>query len=194
MKKIILTTLAVVSFGFANAQSREKGTIELTPKIGYLGANYYGNQVVTDNSKISSVSFGLEGDYFFNNRWSLHSGLLYQTMGTKLSTYKEKLDYLMIPVDASWHFGSTRKWNLNFGPCVGFLLAADADGVNVKDLANETQVGLSIGIGYKIEVTDKFSILLDYQGFAGFTEVSKKQDATFSNAYDSFNIGAVLKL
>lgn len=35
MKKILFTALALFLFGYTNAQSRAKGTIELTPQIGY---------------------------------------------------------------------------------------------------------------------------------------------------------------
>ncbi len=34
MKKVLLTLVALITYGFTNAQSRERGTIEITPKIG----------------------------------------------------------------------------------------------------------------------------------------------------------------
>ena len=42
MKKIIFCVLSILSLGFASAQVREKGTIEIIPQIGYASANYYG--------------------------------------------------------------------------------------------------------------------------------------------------------
>ena len=52
MKKILLIAAILFSmFGFS--QSRDKGTIELTPTIGYGSANYYGEDV-TNNESISS--------------------------------------------------------------------------------------------------------------------------------------------
>jgi hypothetical protein len=77
MKKIILSVVAVLAFGTVSAQSREKGTFELTPQIGYSSANYYGNQVTASNTPMSTVTYGVGADYFFNDRWSLRSGLLY---------------------------------------------------------------------------------------------------------------------
>lgn len=193
MKKVlILGALFFSLYGFS--QSRDKGTIELTPLVGYATANYYGESNL-NNSSVSNVNFGVNGDYFFNDRWSLRSGLLYQAMGTKFSGYEEKLKYLTIPVNANWHFGSTRKWNLNFGPSAGFLLTAEDNmGNDIKDSANTFQLGLNFGIGYKIEISEKFSILIDYQGMAGLTEIAKDSDYTLKNVYDSFNVGAVIKL
>lgn len=193
MKKAICLGLLLSGFlGFS--QLRDKGAIELTPIIGYSSANYYGEENLT-NDPISSVNLGVNGDYFFNNRWSLRSGLLFQTMGSEVVTgYKEKLNYLTIPVNANWHFGSTRKWNLNFGPSAGFLLSAKGNGVDFKNEANSFQLGLNYGIGYKIEISEKFSILIDYQGMTGLTEVPKESNFTLKNMHSSFNLGGVIKL
>lgn len=184
----------VLTATFANAQVREKGTIEIIPQIGYSSSNYYGNDVGSGNSPITSVSYGVAGDYFFNKTWSLRSGLLFQTMGTEIIGIKEKLNYLTIPINANWHFGSTKKWNLNFGPSFGFLMSAKDDSTDIKDLTNSTQFGLNYGIGYKIEVSDKISILIDYQGMSGFSDVSKDSSTNIKNAYGSFDVGCVFKL
>ena len=116
-------------------------------------------------------------------------------MGSELSGgFKEKINYLTLPVNANWHFGSTRKWNLNFGPSIGFVMSAKFDGNDIKDLVVATQVGLNYGIGYKIFVNEKFSILIDYQGMTGLTGIDDSGDTSLKNAYGSFNLGAVIKL
>ena len=194
MKKITLSVLSVLAFGFMNAQSREKGTIEIIPQIGYATANYYGADVTSGNSTLSSVTYGVGGDYFFNDRWSLRSGLLFQTMGTEVLNFREELKYLTLPVNANWHFGSTRKWNLNFGPSIGFLTSAETDGQDIKSLVHSTQIGLNIGIGYKIEVSDEISILLDYQSLSGLSNVSKNAEIRAKNSFGSLNAGVVFKL
>lgn len=181
----------ISAFGFS--QSREKGTIEITPLIGSASSTYAGENV-ENNETISSINLGVNADYYFNDRWSLRSSILSQKMGSQFAGYKEELGYITIPVNANWHFGSTRKWNLNFGPSIGFLTTAKANGLDVKKFANSTQVGLSYGIGYKIEVTEDFGILVDFQGMSGLTKVAKDTEIVIVNAYSAFNIGAVLKL
>lgn len=197
-KKLCFGLLLGSLFGFS--QQREKGTIEVTPIIGYATSNYYASENLS-NDPISSVNFGVNGDYYFHNRWSLRSGLLLQTMGSEYSVpelgignIEEKLTYLTIPVNANWHFGSTRKWNLNFGPSFGFLMSAKANDEDIKDLVNSFQFGLNYGIGYKIEIKENIGILIDYQGMSGLTEVPKEGDVKFKNAYSAFNIGCVIKL
>lgn len=113
-------------------------------------------------------------------------------MGSEYGAFKDELKYLTLPLNANWHFGSTRKWNLNFGPSIGFIMSAESDGIDVKDDVNSTQIGLNVGIGYKIEVSPSFSILIDYQSMTGLTEVAK--EFSFKNNYGSFNLGAVIKL
>lgn len=193
MKRIFCLGLLLSSvLGFS--QLREKGAIEITPLVGYASANYYGEEELS-NDPISSVNFGADADYFFNDRWSLRSGLLFQTMGSEvIPGYKEKLGYLTIPVNANWHFGSTRKWNLNFGPSASFLLSAKGNGEDIKDFVKPFQLGLNVGIGYKIEVSEKFSILIDYQALVGLTEVDKYADITLKNNHGAFNVGGVIKL
>ena len=193
MKKLVLSVMAVFAFAFSNAQSREKGAIEIAPQIGYANSDLYGDSDI-ESDALTSITYGVGADYFFNDRWSLHSGLLLQTMGAVDGIDQElKLQYLTIPVNANWHFGSTRKWNLNFGPSVGFLTSAKVDSEDVKDAVNSTQIGLNIGIGYKIEVSPKFSILIDYQSVSGLSKAFK-EDSSAKNAFGSFNVGAVIQL
>lgn len=190
MKKIILllaglmfTTTAIF------AQSRETGTIEFIPFIGYFSSNLAGDDTEGFNAR-SAFNFGAIGDYYFNDRWSFRSGLTYNSMGASYSGADLKLDYLNIPLNANWHFGGTRKWNLNFGLTPGFLMKADVEGEDVKDFVESFQLALSYGIGYKIEITDTFSILVDYQGLYGMTNINSEGGENF-NYGDSFNAGAV---
>ena len=189
---------SIVLFSYLGfSQQREKGVVELTPLIGLGASNYYSSEKLT-NSSLSSINLGVNLDTYFNNRWSFRTGLLFQKMGSKYNAlifkYTDELSYVTIPLNANWHFGSTRKWNLNFGPSVGFLTAAKSNGLDVKEGVNGAQIGLSYGIGYKIEINEKFGILLDYQGMSGLTDVLKESDVSFRNGYSAFNIGGVFKL
>lgn len=193
MKKIIYLSILLTGF-YGFSQNREKGTIELAPIIGYSSANYYGDKIVNNNSTLNSFDFGINSDYYFNDNWSLRSGLLLQTMGSRYGQLEDKIKYLTIPVNANWHFGSTRKWNLNFGPSIGFLISAETNGEDVKEFVSTTQIGFNLGIGYKIEVTEKFGILFDIQGLSGLTEILKDSNVSIKNSYTVLNIGGVFKL
>jgi len=55
-------------------------------------------------------------------------------------------------------------------------------------------MGFSYGIGYKIEVTPKFGILIDMQLFNGLTNIAADKNLEFINAGGGFNVGAVIEL
>ena len=126
MKNYLLIT-ACFTIALANSQVKEKGMFELTPKIGYSsyaevvtnGLDSNGTKSSGTSDATSGVSFAVTLDYYFNNRWSLRSGFSFDKMGSKTNTSsikaEDKFNYLSVPFNANWHFGSTRKWNLNFG-------------------------------------------------------------------------------
>ena len=202
MKKIVLV-VAIAVFGFttSNAQS-DKGDFTLAPQIGVNLATYYaGSSNVTFNNR-NSFAGGLVGEYYFSNRWSLRSGLLYDPMGVKDGFDNvDKLNYLTIPLNANWHFGSNRNWYLNFGLGVAFLLSAEADlsdgtTVDLKDSVPGTDFGLMLGIGYKFDISDNFQLCIDYQGYGGFSNLDEANNLPFDvrNSRSSFNIGGIFNL
>ena len=113
-------------------------------------------------------------------------------MGVLSFNSELQLDYLNIPININWHFGSTRKWNLNFGDTKGFLLKVDRDGQDEKDFYKSFQLAVSFGIGYKVEVSDNFSILIDGKGLFGVANIYEYSvDLSRLNAGSSINVGGV---
>ncbi|MES2240839.1 MAG: porin family protein [Bacteroidota bacterium] len=203
MKKILFSLVALISFGFANAQIREKGTVEITPKIGTSSFSEY-NEDNDSNEFNSGVELGATVDYYFNNRWSLRSGLIFDKMGGKYDVgdpflWEDQLNYLSVPINANWHFGSTRKWNLNFGLSPSFLMSAKLkeNGYTSNIPSSEIksfQLGFTFGIGYKIGITEKFGILIDAQWFNGLTNINNANSSEITNGGYSFNLGGVIQL
>lgn len=201
MKKTVLTIVALMVFGLTKAQTKEKGAIEITPKIG--SSSFFETFEKENSGANSGIQIGATVDYYFNNRWSLRSGLIYDKMGSKdvISgvKYEDKLNYLNIPINANWHFGSTRKWNLNFGVSPSFLTNAtyNENNVSIKIASSDIkaiQLGFTYGIGYKIEINKKFGILIDAQFFDGLTNIDKSTYFNITNHGYSFNIGGVIQL
>ena len=190
MKKIILAVAIAFGLTTAHAQQREKGTIEIIPHVGFTISDISGSDAA-DNGALSSLNIGVGADYYFNDRWSIRSGLNYETMGSDIDDTILGLSYLTIPINANWHFGKTRKWNLNFGPSIGFLTFAESGDVDVKNDFNNIQLGLNVGIGYKFRLTEKLGLLVDYQTMAGLNDAAK--DLNIKNNYGSLNVGLVFK-
>ncbi|MEM0542698.1 outer membrane beta-barrel protein [Flavobacterium sp. j3] len=199
MKKIFSIFLSVTSF-LCFSQSRDKGTIELSPVIGYSQSMIF----IFTLEPVGGINIGSNVDYYFNENWSLRSGLFYQTMGSNevnflifSDKYSEKLKYLSVPLVINWHFGSNKNWNLNYGVGGGFLLDAKAksgDGITIdtKDVSNSFQFGINAGIGYKLVLTENIGLVFDVSQFMGFTDTNKEKSR--KNFYTSFNFGGVFKL
>lgn len=192
MKKIIL--IAVLATGLcATAQKRVRGDVEITPYIGYHSSTYSSNYISNTNT-LNTLQFGVLGDFYFNNRWSIRTGLQSQTMGVEAFGFDEKLNYIQIPVNANWHFGSSRAWNLNFGLTGGVLTSAKSGGEDISELVEGTQIGLSFGIGYKIFLNKRTGLLIDYQAFSGMTDITKNPRFDVRNIGGSLNLGCVVRL
>lgn len=189
--KLYVTTLFFISIHLYS-QIREKNAIELTPKIGISAYKYYASG--NPSNSLHSINFGINADYFLNESWSLKTGLFYQKMGGKTGESIFNVEYLNLPINANWHFGSTRKWNLNFGLTPSFKMNHSENqnilGAKIKNFQN----GINIGIGYKFEITKRIGILLDYQFFSGVTNIDEDEIYDLKNKGGNLNIGTVLKL
>jgi hypothetical protein len=194
MKSVVLAFLGMCFSMTVIGQVRERGTVELTPNIGYTASTLYGDDIDGFDAR-KALQAGLLVDVFFNDRWSLRTGASFMSMGAREDGVDIVLDYLQVPINANWHFGSERKWNLNFGLSPGFLATADFGGLDVGDNLRSFQLAISYGIGYKIEVSKSFSILFDAQSVVGISNIAEAdQDFKNTNSGGSLNAGAVFKL
>ncbi len=201
MKKILFLLIAIYCFTSVKAQSN-KGDITIAPQIG-LNLSNYGSSENLSNKIRTSINAGASIEYYFSDRWSLRSGLFYDSKGTKVNLsgddYIDKLNYLAIPIHANWHFGSNRNWFLNFGPTLGFILSAKSDipdgTIDIKDeLASTFDFGLGAGIGYKFNVYDNTELFFQYQTFNGFISIFDLDSISLFNVTSAINVGVVLDL
>ena len=192
MKKITyLIALLSISINL-HSQIREKGDFEITPKVGMSSSRYYvsGNP----SSSLTSINYGINADYYLSKSWSIKSGILYQKMGGKSNDQNFEINYLNLPLNANWHFGATRKWNLNFGFTQSFKISGSENQNILGIKVNNNQNGLNVGIGYKIEISKNTGILLDYQFFSGLTNIAEDDIYEIKNKVGNINIGIVVKL
>lgn len=199
MKKLLIAALMVVGFNSLSI-AQDKGKVEFGVQVGYNSSNASDSDESADN--ISGVNFGVSGDYYFSDRWSLKVKAIYDQKGygqdlfTDSGTFhaKFRLTYLTVPVMANWHFGGKRNWYLNFGPYVGFLTKAEETetGVDLKPLFNTTDFGLALGIGVKIPVSNRLKVFLEFDGQGGFSNIFKDDEPgsdDVTNTRSSFNVG-----
>lgn len=197
MKKIILSAIAVMAFGFTNAQEVKFGV-----KAGVNFANLTGD--VDDASMKVGFNVGGFAEIKVSDKFSVQPELLYSTQGAKekesgfgyTSETKLTLGYLNIPVMAKFYVAE--KFSLEAGPQVGFLLNAKgkyeetSGGVTVSgedDLKSEFEsidFGVNFGAGYNF--TENLSAGLRYN--VGLSNIAKDSgDYKVNNSVLSLSLG-----
>ncbi|MEN2414854.1 hypothetical protein [Flavobacterium mesophilum] len=109
MKKIILAAIAVMAFGFANAQEQTaKGKWLIEANTGF-GAVNVGNTSFQLSSSDGETQWGLGGEagYFIADNLAVKAGLGYADMGHSINAFSYKVGakyYLLnkFPLEASY--------------------------------------------------------------------------------------------
>ncbi|WP_445735724.1 porin family protein [Mariniflexile sp.] len=200
MKRLLLcAAFAVLGLSHVMAQSGS-GDFTIAPQIGLNLSNYSSSENLSNKIR-TAFNAGVIGEYYFSDRWSIRSGIIYDSKGTKITQsgqdYIDKLNYIAVPLHANWHFGSNRNWFLNFGPTIGFLASAKADTpfgeFDAKDkIKSSFDAGLGVGIGYKFDIADDTQLYIQYQGYNGFIDLFDEDFSVF-NATSAFNIGVIFQ-
>ncbi|SHM13227.1 porin family protein [Flavobacterium chilense] len=179
MKKIILCAIAVMAFGFTNAQQTRFGV-----KGGLNLSTVVGGDV--ENTK-TLVGFHVGGfaEIHVVQRFYVQPELLFSAQGTKVdgpfgTDADIKLNYLNIPVVAKYYIVD-KKFSVEAGPQLGILLSAKADGTDIKDNTRSADLGFNLGAGYNF--TDNFSVGLRYT--IGLSPLSDKDIDNSDDYYDS---------
>ena len=185
MKKLF-TTLAILLGCYSLTFAQQKGSVEFGANVGYN--NSYVNETYSNQSSdlIGGLNTGLFVDSYFSHNWSLKvevnydqkgwgNGYLSDNNGNTFDGVNFRLNYITIPVLASWHFGYSNNWYVHFGPYVGILVGAKetTDDIDVKQIFNTVDAGIDVGIGVKIPISNRAKIFFEYDGQGGLTNIFK---------------------
>jgi hypothetical protein len=169
MKKIFLSLVAVMAFGFANAQEVKFGA-----KLGF-------NFSTISGSDGAETKFGLAvgglAEIKLNEKFAVQPELMYSMLGAGIKGTSEtiELGYVVIPVMAKYYVAN--KFSVEAGPQIGFLAfskIASFDSnqtIDTKDFFNKTDFGINFGANY--DFTNNFSAGVRYT--AGLSEIYSKE-------------------
>ena len=173
----------------ASAQNtlRENGAFTLQPKVG-VGFGHFSGEFINlggsvDTKWRTGFVAGLEGEYYIADWFSAALGVNYAQQGWKVKaadvsqTYK--LDFVNLPLVANFYIvpGLALKTGVQFG----FMVNAKRESVDIKDLCEETNISIPIGISGE---TGNF--VLDARFNIGLSNLSK--DKNFKQRSDLFMI------
>ncbi|MBE9585194.1 PorT family protein [Mucilaginibacter sp. JRF] len=199
MTKFFKAVLALVCFCSA-ASAQTKNSNEFGVQIGLNGATVHADGITNSSYRVG-FNAGVSIDHYFSESWSLKAKLIYDQKGwdngyvafdNLRMTTDYSLNYLTIPVLANWHFGRTKNWYLNFGPYASILLSASevAGGTDLKPYMASPEMGLDLGIGVKIPVSDKARFFIEFNGQGGISDLFKDNSgSTIRSSVSALNIG-----
>lgn len=173
MKKLFLrlfTLIAFMMFTGTQAQKTSKYKKSSGPEFKFgalVGANYANmsgrDSSETDPKGIFGINAGMYTYYQFSEKIGLQLEVSYANFGSDVklkasgTTLRERIDYVAIPLLLKPRFDN---FYLTAGPQLMIMLSAKEDGHDIKDSLNNTDFGLTGGLGYYF--TDNFGIDLRY--------------------------------
>ncbi|MEN2414851.1 porin family protein [Flavobacterium mesophilum] len=204
MKKIILSAVAVMAFGFANAQEVKYGV-----KGGLNLSNFSGDTEGVNLKSKAGFNVGGFVEIKLSDKFAIQPELLYSTQGAKADNQQEEigdviytadvcfnLSYINVPVMFKYYVAD--KFNVEAGPQIGFLTSAKtkttvegfsgSNEMDVKDAFESIDFGLNFGAGY--DFTDHFNAGLRYNlGLANIAKTDAGDDTKLHNGVFSLSVG-----
>jgi hypothetical protein len=198
MKKLLLSAIAVMAFGFANAQDPvstgfKQGDVFISGSVGYSSTK-------TGDNKNDQFTVIPRAAYFVTNNIALGAQIGYttatQTVDTPLGSIDNDVDTFQAGVFGRYYFTPARNFSF-FGQLgVGFSSTKNKPdgGDDTKD--SGVNVGLAPGISYF--VSDHIALEATW-GLLGYSSYNPDGDGDNTNTFDigvdleNINFGIVYK-
>lgn len=209
MKRIIFCLIAVITFGFVNAQDLKYGV-----KGGLNVSSFSGDNDGMDLK--SRVGFNIGGfvEVKLSEKFAIQPEVLYSQQGTKFklsgilfsndepfkAETKFNLSYINVPVMFKYY--AIEKLFIEAGPQIGFLISAKSktkvtgfdqtEELDTKDMYNTIDFGLNFGAGY--DFTQNISLGARYNlGLANIAKTEAGDDGKLHNGVFSLSVGYKFK-
>jgi len=215
MKKIILTSVAILVFGLTNAQDNTAKVYKTAFGIkgGMNIANLSGDTDTELGRLKSKIGFnvGFFADFRQSEKFSVQLELLYSTQGAQIKIDENyggisitgydrlNLGYINVPVMAKYYV--SEKFTIEAGPQIGFLVSAqekysieasngesDSGSEDIIENFQTVDFGLNFGLGY--DITSKLNANFRYNlGLTNIAETEPGDDTNVKNSVISISLG-----
>ncbi len=163
--------------------------ISFGAKTGLNISNITGD--ATDGNEVKvGLAIGAVAEFKLSESFAIQPEIIYSSQGsdTKNSNVKLKMNYLNVPLMAKYY--PTENLSLQLGPQVGFLVSAKVDNgktsVKVDDNLKTIDLGLSFGVGYKLD----FGLFFDARYNLGLSDINDYNTINENyNAVINFSVG-----
>lgn len=178
MKKVLLSAVAILAFGFANAQDdAKKGSSDMKfgVKAGYSSTNFTGD---ADTDPRGGFYIGGLVDFTVSEKFHVQPELMYSTEG---ASDDAGIDYLRLPIMAKYYV--MEGLSLQAGPEIAFKIAAQ------EDLLDEATKSLDFGLGFGAGYELSNGLMFDARYNLGLANISDVDGFDFGNAGLQIGLG-----
>ncbi|MEM6687277.1 MAG: porin family protein [Bacteroidota bacterium] len=185
MKKVLFVFVLCLGY-FSNAQEFSFGVRGGYNLAGIQGDNANGFQMrhgfhigIVTEIKITNT-FSVQPEISYSQQGSDQSSVfIFEEFPLIDTALEARYNYLNVPVLAKYYV--FKGFSVEVGPQVGFLLSAEVDDgmqvVSAKDQIKTIDVGVTIGIGYKLTNGLNFGVRYN----AGFTNINDVSNTNTKN-------------
>ncbi|TDO69897.1 outer membrane protein with beta-barrel domain [Flavobacterium chryseum] len=204
MKNFFLSAIAVMVFGFANAQQAKFGI-----KAGINLSNWTGDTHGVNIGSRFGVNMGGFAEININDRFAIQPEILYSTQGAKFKDFTTYVNGYQFKNDINWNlsyinipvmfkYTADGQSFIEVGPQIGFLTSAKMStkltqysktvDQDAKDTFESIDFGLVLGVGYNI--TEHLATNLRYAiGLSNIIKTESGDDDKIHNSVFSLALG-----
>ncbi len=210
MKKLFILAIALFT---TQIFAQQKGSIEL----GLLGGVGISSVSGIDNfdglaefnyDPVFAYNFGGSAHYYFSDRVGLRARVHWERKGyadeiirldgrRDFSITDLELDYITVPVTASFNFGQQLDWYVNIGLYGGFLQSATETtfGSDQEFEFESFDFGLAWSIGYRHQIASNAKLFIELDSQNGFVDLFENRPGNdFRLNRTGLNFGVVFLL
>ena len=143
----------------------------------------------SDLETVTAFNLGIVSEIPISEKFSFQPELMYSGKGFSIDDDVVSLNYLDIPLMGKYYL--TKGFSVEAGPQIGFLLSAKRESLDVKDFYNTVDIGMNLGVGYKLENGINFGVrynlgLSDINDRDGYSDKNKINVVQVSIGYNFF--------
>lgn len=202
MKKTLLLS-GLLLCGLTHAQETKKTKLDIKPYLGMGISQAYSGDASKDARQSTRPTYGVMLDFYFNEDFSLQTGVMMEDNSAVIykggARNQFKLNYTTIPFAANWHLGKNKQFDFSLGMAFSFLNSAElttgGKTTNVSDAMRDFQFGVQTGIGYRVPVTETFTLTMGAVNTLGLTKATESSSpVSFRNSHSTIYLGTVINL
>ena len=189
MKKIILSVVAVMAFGFANAQDKKEGGAGLASGDLYLTGSFNYSSAKQGDQKNDGLNVAPGVGYMISDNISIGGSLSFGSSTTNSGAPGAddvKSSSFGISAGAAYFFTPADRFSLSLGGNLSYGSETFKEALPNGDDEKVSTIGLNIPLGLHYFVSDNFAITTSWGGL-GYS--SAKSDIDGADAENKINLG-----